>query len=143
MKPTVFSKSALVAATLSTSACVNVSTAILASPVGMSDPDSIRVFALNHPAEYTEIAVLTTHRFFASDTKVLDALRKSAGRVGANGILLVNAANSATQYHTGAAVIVAGRDAGTVVAGEGETKVDAFERAIAIRYTPVRRGQDQ
>ena len=103
----------------------------------MYNPDSVRVFAVNRPPQYTELAILRTHRFLVSDTKVLDALKKRAAQLGANAILLINAENSGTQSHSGTGVIVAGRNAGNVIVGDGETKIDAFERAIAIRINPV------
>jgi hypothetical protein len=97
----------------------------------------VKVFAVTQPPHYTELALLRTHRFLVSDTKVLDALKKRAAQLGANGILLINAAGSGTQSHSGSGVIVAGRKAGNVLVGDGETKIDAFERAIAIRFSPV------
>jgi hypothetical protein len=60
----------------------------------------------------------------------------AAAAVGANGILLVNAAGSGTQQHSGVGVILGGKGAGSTVVGSGETTTDAFERAIAIRWLP-------
>jgi cytidylate kinase len=140
MSSGVFSKVAaatLVAVALSTSACVRISSTSLAPSVGMYNPDSVRVFAVNRPPEYTELAILRTHRFLVSDTRVLEELKKRAAQVGANAILLINAANSATQSHSGSGVIITGRDAGNVVIGDAETKIDAFERAVAIRIPSV------
>jgi len=136
MSPKVFSTT--IAATtvtlaLSTSACVRISSTSLAPSVGMYNPDSVRVFAVERPTEFTELALLRTHRFLVSDTKVLNELKKRAASVGANAILLINAANSGTQSHSGSGIILGGANAGNVVVGSGDTKVDAFERAIAIR----------
>jgi len=124
---------ALVAAALTTSACVRISRTSLAPSVGMYNPDSVRVYAVERPAEFTELALLRTHRFLVSDTKVLNELKKRAAEVGANAILLINTANSGTQTHSGSGIILTGSNAGNVVVGSGDTKVDAFERAIAIR----------
>jgi hypothetical protein len=140
MSSGVFSKAAaatIVAILMSASACVRVSVTALAPSVGMYNPDSVRVFAVNQPPQYTELAILRTHRFLVSDTKVLDELKKRAAQVGANAILLINAANSGTRSHSGSGVIVAGHDAGNIIIGDGETKIDAFERAIAIRIPTV------
>jgi hypothetical protein len=136
MSPKVFSTT--IAATtvtlaLSASACVRISSTSLAPSVGMYNPDSVRVFAVERPAEFTELALLRTHRFLVSDTKVLNELKKRAASVGANAILLINAANSGTQSHSGSGIILGGSNAGNVVVGSGDTKIDAFERAIAIR----------
>jgi len=38
-------------------------------------------------------------------------------------------------------LIVTGEDAGNVIVGNGQTKIDAFERAIAIRFTPSLAGR--
>jgi hypothetical protein len=127
----------LAALVLTSSACVRISSTTLAEPVGMYNPDSVKVFATNHPPQYTELALLRTHRFLVSDTKVLDALKKRAAQIGANGILLINAANSGTQSHSGSGIILGGANAGNVIIGDGETKIDAFERAIAIRFSPM------
>jgi hypothetical protein len=133
MSSSTFSKAVAAVLLFSSAACVRVSSTTLAAPVGMYNPDSVKVFAVTRPPEYTELALLRAHRFLVSDTKVLDALKKRAAQMGANGILLINAANSGTESHSGSGVILGGRNAGNVVVGNGETTVDAFERAIAIR----------
>lgn len=122
---------------ITSSGCVHITITSFARANGMYNPDSVHVFAVDRPATYTELALLRTHRFLASDTKVLDALRSRAARVGANGLLLINTASSGTQSHSGAAVIVTGADAGNVMVGNAATSVDAFERAIAIRFDPT------
>jgi hypothetical protein len=113
------------------SGCVHVST----TPIGNTGPaissDSVQVFAMKMPQEYREIAVLRARRFLVSDTKTLAALRKEAAELGANGILLINAANSGTQHHEGTGVIW--KKDPKVISTSGTTTVDAFERAVAIK----------
>ena len=124
------------AALSSLTACVRISsTTIAAVPPTAVRADSVRVFITKPPQAYTEVAVLKAHRFLVTDSKVLSALRRKAAELGANGILLVNAANAATQTHTGAAVIIGGRDNGNVVVGNAKTEVDEFEKAVAIRWS--------
>jgi hypothetical protein len=128
--------SALVVAAilLSTSACVRISSTRLDHTAPAVPADSVKVFALLAPERYTELAILKAHRFLVSDSRVLNALKQRAARMGANGILLVNTKSAATQIHTGPAVILADGKPGVIV-GNGTTKVDQFERAIAIRWT--------
>ena len=71
------------------------------------------------------------------DNAPIAALKQRAAQVGANGILLINAANSGTQSHSGSGIILGGSNAGNVVIGDGQTKIDAFKRAIAIRFSPM------
>src|SRR5213075_3364872 len=83
-------------------ACVRVSSTQLGqAPSAAISPDSVKVFATRSPAEYTEVALLTTKRFKASDSHALAALRNRAAELGCNGILLVNASNSATRRTSG------------------------------------------
>lgn len=116
-------------------ACVRISaTRISGSAVAVS-ADSVQVFATQKPGEYREIAVLTSHRFLVSDARTLAALRKRAAQLGANGLLLVNADDAATQRHSGTAVVwTPGSKPPTVVTGNASTSVDEFEKAIAIRF---------
>jgi len=60
-------------------------------------------------------------------------LRERAAALGANGLLLVNAENSATQQHEGTAVIWSPGSKPSAVMGRGSTSIDEFEKAIAIR----------
>ena len=130
---------ASIAALSSLTACLRISTTTIATPSGATvRADSVRVFITRPPDAYTEVAVLKAHRFLVSDTKVLSGLRQKAAELGANGILLVNAANAATQTHTGTAVIIGGRNNGNVVVGNGKTEVDEFEKAVAIRWSSAR-----
>jgi hypothetical protein len=99
--------------------------------------DSVRVFATQSPGEYTEVAVLRTHRFLVSDGRVLGALRERAARLGANGLLLLNTRGSGGVHGTGTGVIIGGRNTGQVVTGSVDTNVDEFERAVAIVYSRV------
>ena len=135
MSSRVFAELAAATLLLALSACVRISATSLAPNAGRYNPDSVRVLAVQQPATYTELAILRTHRFLVSDHKVLDALRKRAAQLGANGLLLINTPGSGTQSHSGVGVIVTGGDAGDVIVGNSQTKIDAFERAIAIRFT--------
>jgi hypothetical protein len=128
------SRIAVVVLTLASGACVRVSTTRVA-PAGRSvSTDSVRVFATQSPGEYTELAVLRAHRFLARDSQVLDALRKQAARLGANGLLLLNTRGSGGVHGTGTGVVVGGPRSGEVIVGSVETEVDEFERAVAILY---------
>jgi hypothetical protein len=117
---------------LASTGCVHVST----TPIGAARPaistDSVQVFATRAPAEYKELAVLRAKRFLVSDRKTLDALRKEAALMGADGILLINAANSGTQHHEGTGVIWT-RKRPDVITSSSTTTIDAFERAVAIK----------
>ena len=124
----------LVLLTLVASACVRVTTTRIAQSQASVPVDSVRVFATQSPGEYTELAVLKSHRFLASDSRVLNALRERAARLGANGLLLLNTRGGGGVHGTGTGVIIAGRDRGQVITGNVDTDVDEFERAVAIRY---------
>ena len=120
--------------TLTSVACVRVSTTRIAPAQASVAADSVRVFATQSPGEYTELAVLRAHRFLASDSRVLEALRTRAARLGANGLLLLNTRGSGGVRGTGTGVVVAGPRSGDVVVGNVQTEVDEFERAVAIVY---------
>ena len=119
---------------LSLSACVRVSTTRIGQTQASVPVDSVRVFATQSPGDYTELAVLRSHRFLASDSRVLNALREQAARLGANGLLLLNTRGSGGVHGTGTGVVIAGRGSGQVVTGSVDTDVDEFERAVAIVY---------
>lgn len=119
---------------LSLAACVRVSATRIAQAQASVPVDSVRVFATQSPGEYTELAVLRSHRFLVSDSRVLNALRERAARLGANGLLLLNTRGGGGVHGTGTGVIVAGRNQGQVITGNVDTEVDEFERAVAIRY---------
>jgi hypothetical protein len=129
-----FAAGALVAAAALTG-CVRIHETPFGPTAASVPADSVRVFAVDRPAAFTELAILRARRFLVSDRKVLDALRERAARMGANGLLLINAAGSATKVHSGTGVIIGGKSNGGVVVGNAETSVDAFERAVAIRWT--------
>jgi hypothetical protein len=117
-------------------ACVRVSTTRIAPAQAAVSADSVRVFATQSPGEYTELAVLKARRFLATDSRVLDALRRRAARLGANGLLLLNTRGSGGVRGSGTGVIVGGPRSGDVIVGNVETDVDEFERAVAIVYRP-------
>ena len=112
--------------------CVHVSTTPIATPRAAISPDSVEVFATRTPSEYKELAVLRAKRFLVSDKKTLAALRKEAAELGADGILLINAANSGTQRHEGTGVIWT-RKRPDIITSSGTTTIDAFEKAVAIK----------
>ena len=112
--------------------CVHVSTTPMAPSRPAISPDSVQVFATRTPTEYKELAVLRTKRFLVSDRKALNALRKEAAELGADGILLLNAANSGTQHHESTGVIWT-RKRPDVITSSTTTTIDAFEKAVAIK----------
>lgn len=122
---------------LSASGCVRISVTSFGSPAYSAVPiDSVRVFATIVPEAYTELAVLRAQRFLAQDTKVLTVLRERASRIGANGILLLNARGAVTSRGSGTGVVVGGPNDWSVFVGQMNTDVDEFQRAVAIHWTP-------
>ena len=117
-------------------ACVRVSTTRIASSQPSVPADSVRVFATQSPGEYTELAVLRAHRFLASNSRVLNALRDRAARLGANGLLLLNTRGGGGVRGSGTGVVIGGPRDGEVIVGNVQTNVDEFERAVAIRFRP-------
>lgn len=117
---------------IASTGCVFVNTTPIAAPRAAISPDSVQVFATKTPTEYNELAVLRAKRFLVSDRKTLAALRKEAAELGADGILLVNAANSGTQHTDGTGVIWSDRKP-RVISSSSTTTIDAFERAVAIK----------
>jgi len=101
-------------------------------------PDSVRLFATNPPAKYVEIAMLRTQVFFAGDEKSARALREKAGKLGANGVILLNARAVSSHGGPNVGVILGGSNDGSsaVVLGDQDHDVKEFERAVAIRYEP-------
>lgn len=132
-------RSILTAAALLATACVRIHSTPLASvPLSPVPADSVRLFALNVPAKYTEIAMMRVDGFLSSDRKSVRALREKAGAMGANGIILLNP-RAAVLGNSGPniGVIVGGKHPSTVIMGDdGDDSVDEFKRAIAIRYVP-------
>ena|SRR5215207_7973738 len=127
---------AIVLFSLFSAACVRVSTTRIAPAQASVSTDSVRVFATQSPGEYTELAVLRARRFLARDSQVLNALRRRAAQLGANGLLLLNTRGSGGVRGSGTGVVIGGPRAGEVVTGSVRTEVDEFERAVAIRYRP-------
>ena len=119
---------------LSATGCVRVSTTRIGVASASIPTDSVRVFATQTPGEYTELAVLRAHRFLARDAHVLRALRERAARLGANGLLLLNARGPGGVRGSGTGVVIGGPRDGEVVVGNVRTEVDEFERAVAIRW---------
>lgn len=64
------------------------------------------------------------------------ALREKAAKLGANGVILLNARAVSTHAGPNVGVILGGSKEGssTVVIGDGDRQVKEFERAVAIRY---------
>lgn len=100
--------------------------------------DSVRLFATNTPARYVEVAMLRVEGLLTTDARSARALREKAAKLGANGIILLNARAVATHGGPNVGVIVGGSKGGssTVIVGDGDHEVKEFERAVAIRYEP-------
>ena len=81
---------------------------------------------------------MSTQRIFGSDRKAVAALRERAGRLGANGVLLLNP-RAAVLGNSGpnVGVIFGGTSPSTVIVGGQGSDIDEFGRAIAIRYAAV------
>ena len=129
---------ALMATALITAACVRIhSTPLAAAPHAPVPADSVRLFALNAPAKYTEVAMMRVDRFFSTDRKSVRALREKAGAMGANGIILLNP-RAAVLGNSGpnVGVIVGGKHPSSVIFDDNDGDIDEFKRAIAIRYVP-------
>ena len=131
MQPRVLFAMALLALA---AACVRVSTTRIAPAGPAVSTDSVRIFATQSPGEYTELAVLRAHRFFARDAQVVSALRRRAAELGANGLVLLNTRGAGGGRASGTGVVIGGPQDGSVVVGNVQTDVDDFERAVAIRY---------
>ena len=134
------SRPVLLLATVATlTACVRIHSTPLASvPLSPVPADSVRIFALNAPAKYTEIAMMRVDAILVSDKKSVRALREKAGAMGANGIILLNP-RAAVLGNSGpnVGVIVGGKHPSTVILGDNDNDdVDEFKRAVAIRYVP-------
>jgi len=129
---------ALVLSAAASAACVRVAaTPLGAAPYPAVPADSVRVFATLSPRAYTEIAVLRVSRAFRGDAAALRALRTHAGRLGADGLLLLNTRTGAPVPTDVSGVLVGSEGAGGVFVGRASGNGDDFERAVAIRITPV------
>ena len=128
---------AIAAAALLLTACVRVqSTPFATVPLAPVPADSVKLFALNAPAKYTEVALLRVGGFMISNKKTVRALREKAGAMGANGIILLNP-RAAVLGNSGpnVGVIVGGKHPSTVIVGDnGSGEIDELSRAVAIRY---------
>ena len=130
--PTVF-----IAATALTGCAYVKTTPLAAARYPAVAPDSVRFFATSAPAKYVEIAMMRVQGFVASDRRSARALRETAGKLGANGIILLNARGAQTHRDGDVAVVIGGRhEGGAVIFGNGDEAVKEFERAVAIRYEP-------
>ena len=115
-------------------ACTWVHTTPLAPAAYPEVPaDSVRLFATNPPAKYVEIAMMRVEGFISTDKRSAKALREKAGKMGANGVLLLNPRAAVIGSTGGVGVVIGGKNPAVVVGGE-ESGVDEFERAVAIRY---------
>ncbi len=122
---------------LSTVGCVRVSTTRLSTATfPIVPPDSVRVYATQAPPAYTELAVLRASRLWRSSPAALAALRASASRLGADGLLLLNTRSGSTGRGGVTGVILGGSASGGILMGDANTNVDEFARAVAIRLTP-------
>ena len=115
-------------------ACTWVHTTPLAATAYPEVPaDSVRLFATNPPARYVEIAMMRVEGIVSTDKRSAKALREKAGKMGANGVILLNPRAAVLGGNNGVGVIVGGKNPSVVVGGEDDG-VDEFERAVAIRY---------
>jgi hypothetical protein len=126
---------------LSTAGCVRVSTTRLSTASYPTvPPDSVHVYATQAPPAYTEVAVLRATRVWRSGPAALAALREQAGRLGADGLLLLNTRGGSTGRGAVSGVIVGGGASGGIFMGDAKSDVDEFARAVAIRL--LRPGAD-
>ncbi|HEX2781775.1 MAG TPA: hypothetical protein VHM30_19875 [Gemmatimonadaceae bacterium] len=129
---------------LATLALTAACTYVRATPLGAANypavsPDSVRLFATNPPAKYVELAMLRVEGIFSNDSRSAKALREKAAKLGANGVILLNARAVSTHGGPDIGVILGGgQNNGTaVILGDEDHVVKEFERAVAIRYEPV------
>lgn len=134
---------ALPLAALILTACVSVhSTPLASTPYPSVPADSVRLFVLNAPAKYTELAMMRVDHFLTSDKKSVRALKEKAGAMGANGVILLNP-RAAVLGNSGpnVGVIVGGKHPSSVIFGDSDNDdIDEFKRAVAIRYVPEAAG---
>ena len=126
---------ALAAVMLLSTACVHVRATPLAGDIYAPVPaDSVRIFATNPPPKYVELAMIRVEGFLAGDGKWARGLREKAGRLGANGVILLNARGAVVGGTSGVGIVIAGDDSGNLFFGAGDEDVKEFARAVAIRY---------
>lgn len=123
------------------SACTYVrSTPLAAARYPAVPADSVRFFAMNPPPKYVEIVMMRVEGFISSDKRSAKALREKAGKMGANGIILLNpraAVNRGGGTNVGV-IIGGGKNSGSavIVGDDDDDDIKEFERAVAIRYEP-------
>lgn len=118
-------------------ACVHVRATPLAGDIYAPVPaDSVRIFATNPPPKYVELAMIRVEGFFANDGKWARGLREKAGKLGANGVILLNARGAVVGGTSGVGIVIGGDDSGNIVLGAGDDDIKEFARAVAIRYDP-------
>lgn len=133
------SLAAMAALALVSTGCVHVRATPLAGDIHAPVPaDSVRIFATNPPAQYVELAMIRVEGVLASDEKWAKGLRAKAGRLGANGVILLNARAAVAGGTSGVGIVVGGDDSGNIVFGAGEKEIKEFARAVAIRYDAQR-----
>ena len=130
-----FSIPALAAFVLLSNDCVHVRATPLAGDIYAPVPaDSVRIFATNPPARYVELAMIRVEGFFASDGKWAKGLREKAGRLGANGVILLNARGAVVGGGSDIGVVIGGNNPSAIVFDDDDDDVKEFARAVAIRY---------
>lgn len=118
-----FALPALAPLILLAAACVHVRATPLAGDIHAPVPaDSVRIFATNPPAKYVELAMIRIQGVLASDGTWAKRLREKAGRLGANGVILLNARAAVANNPS------------TDVFGDDDDDIREFARAVAIRY---------
>ena len=122
------------AAALALSALLAGCTTVRVVPLGPEryapvDPAQVRIFATVAPTRYTEVAILTgVDEIFNNEARLAEKLRRTAARLGANGILLLR---DHPGYGEGGAA--KGDSSVAVAVGSGY----GLGRVIAIRYDPA------
>lgn len=125
----------LAAVALLSTACVHVRATPLAGDIYAPVPaDSVRIFATNPPPKYVELAMIRVEGFLASDGKWAKGLREKAGRLGANGVILLNARGAVVGGGSDIGVVIGGSNPSAIVFDDGDDDVKEFARAVAIRY---------
>lgn len=125
----------LAAVALLSTACVHVRATPLAGDIYAPVPaDSVRIFATNPPAKYVELAMIRVEGFLAGDAKWAKGLREKAGRLGANGVILLNARGAVVGGGSDIGVVIGGNNPSAIVFDDDDDDVKEFARAVAIRY---------
>ena len=126
---------ALLALAVLSTACVHVRATPLAGDIYAPVPaDSVRIFATNPPPRYVELAMIRVEGFLANDGKWAKGLREKAGRLGANGVILLNARGAVVGGGSDIGVVIGGNNPSAIVFGDDDDDIKEFARAVAIRY---------